>query len=137
MPLDPVKVQETRLWFAQVKDDLRGAQIDLEADPPLIGDALFHSQQAVEKAEKGFLVWHDQPFRKVHDLVELGNACSSIDPSLDPLLRKAAGLTMYSTAFRYPGMRINPTLQQARDALCLAEEVQAEILRRLPAEISA
>ena len=31
---------------------------------PLLGDATFHCQQAVEKALKAFLIWHDRPFRK-------------------------------------------------------------------------
>jgi prevent-host-death family protein len=29
---------------------------------------VFHAQQAAEKAMKGYLSWHDQAFRKTHDL---------------------------------------------------------------------
>jgi HEPN domain-containing protein len=47
---DPVRVADTRAWFAKAANDLRGADVDLAADPPLLGDALFHCQQAVEKA---------------------------------------------------------------------------------------
>jgi HEPN domain-containing protein len=36
--------------------------------PALFGAAVFHCQQAAEKALKGFLAWHDTPFRKTHDL---------------------------------------------------------------------
>jgi hypothetical protein len=44
-----------------------GARIDLAASPPLIGDALFHCQQAAEKGMKGFLTMHDRIFQKTHD----------------------------------------------------------------------
>lgn len=50
----------------RAQEDLRGAEIDLAAAPPLLGDATFHCQQAVEKALKGFLTWHDRVFRKTH-----------------------------------------------------------------------
>ena len=136
MLLDPVRVEETRFWFLKARADLRGVRVDLDADPPLVEDALFHAQQAAEKAEKGFLVWHDKPFRKTHDLVELGSACSSVDASLDPILHEAARLTTYATAFRYPGMSISPTYDQASDALNLAERVVSEILNRLPDEVN-
>lgn len=136
MPLDPVRIEETRFWFLKARADLRGARVDLDVDPPLIEDALFHAQQAAEKAEKGFLIWHDKPFRKTHDLVELGSACSSIDPSLDSILHEAARLTTYATAFRYPGMNINPSYAQASDALRLADEAVSEILKRLPDDVN-
>jgi len=44
MPLDPIRVADTRAWLLKASDDLRGAQIDLDADPPLLGDVFFHSQ---------------------------------------------------------------------------------------------
>ena len=71
---DPVRVAEAQGWVAKARDDVRGAKIDLEAEPPLLTDSLFHCQQAVEKALKGYLAWHDKPFRRTHDLVELGDS---------------------------------------------------------------
>ncbi len=49
------KIFEVRAWLKKADDDLRGAQVDLAAAPPLIEDALFHCQQAAEKAMKAFL----------------------------------------------------------------------------------
>lgn len=57
-----MRAADTRAWLARAQDDLRGAEIDLAASPPLLGDAAFHCQQAVEKTLKAFLVWHDRPF---------------------------------------------------------------------------
>ena len=77
----------------RANDDLRGAEIDLAAAPPLLGDAAFHCQQAAEKALKGLLTWHDREFRKTHDLVELGGQCVAIDASLEPILGDRAAAT--------------------------------------------
>ncbi len=62
------RAAEAREWLAKVTLDLRGAQIDLQAEPPLLEDVLFHCQQAIEKALKALLAWHDTPFRKTHSL---------------------------------------------------------------------
>ena len=63
MPPDPVRVADTRAWLEKAEQDLRSAQADLAFAPPIMGDAVFHCQQAVEKALKAFLTWHDRPFR--------------------------------------------------------------------------
>jgi hypothetical protein len=62
MPLDPARIAETKSWFEKAASDLRAADHDLIATPPLTDDVVFHAQQAAEKAMKGYLSWHDQPF---------------------------------------------------------------------------
>ena len=52
MPPDPVRVADTRAWLEKAEQDLRSAQADLAFAPPVVGDAVFHCQQAVEKALK-------------------------------------------------------------------------------------
>jgi HEPN domain-containing protein len=108
--------------------------VDLTAQPPLTGDAVFHAQQAAEKSMKALLTWHGQVFRKTHDLTELGEACARLDPGIDPLLRRAAVLTDYSWRFRYPGDLDEPPLHEAEDALLVAREVYEAVLARLPEE---
>jgi len=137
MPHDPVKIEETQSWFKKAQDDLRAGSVDMEAEPPLIEDALFHCQQAVEKAMKGFLTWHDQPFRKTHSLTELGVVCSKLDSSLENTLRKTTGLSEYATVYRYPGEAVPPSEKEAAGARELAEEVLSQLLARLPADVSA
>ncbi len=135
MPHDPVRVEDTRAWYVKASSDLRASETDLAAQPPLVEDALFHCQQAVEKAMKGFLTWHDVAFRKTHDLVEIKGQCASLDLTLEPLLDRAAKLTEYAWKFRYPGKTLEPSLEEARDTLALAREVFEAILARLPAEV--
>ena len=84
------RAAEAREWLTKVALDLRGARIDLQAVPPLLEDALFHCQQAIEKTLKAFLVWHDTPFRKTHSLEEIGRICASLDRSLDDIVDEAA-----------------------------------------------
>lgn len=135
MPHDPELVAETRGWFVRADRDLAGGRVDLAAEPPLTGDAVFHAQQAAEKAMKGFLTWHSQPFGKTHNLTELGEMCARLDPSLEPLLRRASVLTDYAWKFRYPGEPDEPPRKEAEDALALAREVYDAILARLPEEV--
>jgi len=106
----------------------------LEAEPPLLGDAIFHCQQAVEKALKAFLTWHDRPFRKTHNLVELGDQCREIDSTLEELLRRSAPLTEFAWKFRYPGEPFAPAVEEARKGLALAGQVFTAVAARLPAE---
>lgn len=135
MPLDPVRIADTRAWFVKMTKDVRGAEIDLAAEPPLLEDVMFHCQPAVEKALKAFLTWHDQRFRKTHDLVEVGGQCVGIDSTLEPLLKRAAPLTESAWKFRYPGEVPEPTQAEAEDALTLTREVIAAIFARLPNEV--
>jgi hypothetical protein len=48
MPHDAARLADTRAWLAKAAEDIRAAEVGLSADPPLLSDALFHWQQAVE-----------------------------------------------------------------------------------------
>ncbi|MBI3891771.1 MAG: HEPN domain-containing protein [Candidatus Wallbacteria bacterium] len=135
MPHDAIRVEDTRAWLTKAAQDLRAARHELTADPPLLWDIVFHAQQAAEKSLKGYLAWHDVPFRKTHDLAEIGLACVTLDGSLEPLLRRTAALTEYAWRYRYPGEPEQPTALEADDALQTACEVYDAIRTRLPAEV--
>lgn len=131
MPPDPARTAEVQAWLAKVSADLRAAEHDLAADPPLLEDSLFHSQQAAEKTLKAFLTSCNTSFRKTHDLNELGLQCAQVEASLEPLCRRVARLTTYAWIFRYPGQPGEPTLDEARSALNLARELLRNIQDRL------
>jgi HEPN domain-containing protein len=135
MPLDAALVAETRSWLVKAERDLRAAQHGLSASPALLEDAAFHCQQAVEKTLKAFLTWHGRPFRKTHNLIELGMEVASLDPTLEPLLRRAAPLTEYAWKFRYRGDPDEPNPGEAFAALVLAREVFAAATKRLPEDV--
>jgi len=131
---DPARLADTRAWLVKAGDDLRAADHDRTADPPLLGDAAFHCQQAVEKALKAFLAWHDEPFRKTHNLEELGQACLALDSSLQPLVDRAVPLTEYAWKFRYPGEPAQPTVEELHESLAAARAVLAAVRSRVPPE---
>ena len=64
MQPDSRRLADTASWLRKASNDLRYAGIDLAAEPAASEDAVFHCQQAVEKALKAFLVWSDGHFPK-------------------------------------------------------------------------
>jgi HEPN domain-containing protein len=86
------RIADTKAWMARAASDLGAGGHALTAVPPFA--AVFHAQEAAEKAFKGFLVWHDVLFGKPHDLATLG--------------RRAARLTEYAWKYRYQASRRIP-----------------------------
>jgi HEPN domain-containing protein len=134
MQPDARRHADTLSWFEKANKDLRCAQIDLAADPPAPEDALYHCQQAAEKALKGFLVWHDQPFPKTHDLGKLGNQAVGLDQTLEPLIDEVVELTKYAWIFRYPGEVDEPSLVEAVAVLHRVRAFVGEMRVRSPKE---
>ncbi len=62
---------------------------------------------------KGFLVWHDQPFLKTHDLGKLGKQAVELDQTLEPLIDEVVEFTKYAWLFRYPGDVEEPSVGEA------------------------
>ena len=132
---DPARVAEVREWLGKVATDFRAAKLELDASPPIIEDAVFHAQQAAEKSLKAFLAWHDLPFRKTHDIEELGLAAARIDAGLEPFVAAAVPLSDFAWAFRYPGSPEPPSLDEARVIVSHARELFDAIASRLPASV--
>ncbi len=129
MPPDGEKQAACLAWFKKAELDLQAAAHDLQAAEPFTGSSVFHSQQAVEKAIKGFLFFSDRPFRKTHSIRELAAEVADVTLEHADLLAEAGELTPYATVFRYPGEEDEPPLSEAVRALALAKRV-VEALRR-------
>lgn len=95
-------------WLAKAAEDLASARILLDAGHP--GTALFHCQQSAEKCLKGFLTWHDQPFRKTHNIEEVGLACIALDLTLTDVFGKLEYLAPSPGGYAIPdrGTHRNP-----------------------------
>jgi HEPN domain-containing protein len=52
-----------RKWLVKARRDLLSAKRLARGSDPYLDAAIYHCQQCVEKAVKGWLVYHDQPFR--------------------------------------------------------------------------
>lgn len=57
-------------WIQKGQDDLRNANVLLK-EGGTIDAVCFHSQQAVEKFLKAFLVFHGLRIKRIHSLVTL------------------------------------------------------------------
>jgi HEPN domain-containing protein len=111
---------EAGRWLSQAQKDLNAARLLAAPEP---SRSVFHSQQAAEKAAKAFLVFRDVPYRKTHDLNELGEQCAALDPSLVALFKQAADLTDYAVLFRYLDAPREPDEGEAMVALDTALRV--------------
>jgi HEPN domain-containing protein len=132
MPPDSAREEDVRAWLEKAVDDLRTAAHVLTADPPITSAVAFHAQQACEKSFKAFLAWYDKPFRKTHNLEEIGEACVALDPSLRDSVDRAVPLSEYAWRFRYPGEPYEPTLDEAESSLAIAREVYRAVLASVP-----
>ena len=104
MPHEDSPAHETRAWLEKAKADLVSARILLKTeDPTQFHQVLFHCQQAAEKSLKAFLVWHRISFRWTHDIGEIGDQCTAIEKSLEPLVGEVKYLNDYAWEYRYPG----------------------------------
>jgi HEPN domain-containing protein len=109
-------------------------EVLLEGPDPLPDTAAFHAQQAADKSLKAFLHWHDVPFRKTHELEELGRACTELDASLEDVVGQVLDLTPFAWRFRYPGEPWQPAVDEVRDALDRARVAHEAVRERLPSE---
>jgi len=75
MPPEPRGSQEdprthlARQWLEKAQHDLLAGERAAQPEP-LPDVAVYHAQQAAEKALKAYLAGRDQPFRMTHDLTE-------------------------------------------------------------------
>jgi len=111
---------EAARWIELAGRDLRVAEMTASEVPSA---SVFHCQQCAGKIEKALLTFHDVPFRKTHDLRELGKQCAGLEPSLGPLVAEAANLTDYAVVFRYLDAPREPDAAEAEVAIGVARRL--------------
>lgn len=130
--MPPEGLHLVRQWLVKAHNDLLLARRAAEVEPPLFDGAVYHCQQAAEKALKAFLAFHEQPLMRTHNLPELLGHCMEIYPDLSTLREAAIVLNPYATQFRYPGDAIAPPQDAVSQALRLAGEVLETINNTIP-----
>ena len=111
--------------------DLRAAAAVAGNDTGLLDIAIFHCQQAVEKAIKGFLVFSGEPFSKTHDLKTLTHQAVKYDAEFTALIEVADSLTPYATRFRYPNSDM-PEEDEFNSAFSDSKRIVTFVLSLLP-----
>jgi HEPN domain-containing protein len=131
--------EATRAWLIKALSDLRTSMI-LAADPePPMDTAIYHCQQAAEKALKAFLFFHGEPLQKTHDVDRLRIAAAKIQPGADAYALDAALLAPLATSFRYPDESdwlapLFPTDGELQEALAAARRIYDFVISVLPPE---
>ncbi len=97
---------------------------------------IYHCQQAAEKALKGYLVFRESPFEKIHDLGKIVERAIMLEPGFKDYEDAAELLTPYASAYRYPDEQgfVDPTREEFNEAITLAQSVYDFVLNLLPKE---
>ncbi|MBI3797473.1 MAG: HEPN domain-containing protein [Deltaproteobacteria bacterium] len=133
--MEEAKKELVQIWLTKAQHDLAAAR-KLSADPdPYLDTAIYHCQQAAEKAVKGFLVFHDQRFDKTHDIEALISLAIPFDARFSEWLGVGQRLTPYAAMFRYPGEKLEPDRPEFEQALKESEDLYNFVLSLLPAEV--
>jgi HEPN domain-containing protein len=117
--MDEAKRVLVHSWLRKASDDLALARLVAHQDRPFWDAALYHCQQAAEKALKGFLVFRGQHAAKTHNLVVL--------------LEKAAEIVRDELSLHGP--REDPDLEQVEETLNDAASIYGQALAHLPSEV--
>ncbi|MBI5215440.1 MAG: HEPN domain-containing protein [Ignavibacteriae bacterium] len=129
------KQELVRNWLTKASHDLEAARTLALSEHPLLDVAIYHCQQAAEKAVKGFLVFHDQPFEKTHDIEELLSVAGEVDQRILQWNEAGEYLTPYVSLFRYPGTTLEPTQREFELALTMADDLFRVICSFLPENV--
>lgn len=127
------KIDLVKLWIKKAENDLITAKnsIKIEPEPPL-DTVCFHAQQCAEKYLKAFLIYHNIEFEKTHDLRELVLLCSKVEKEFMDILEMSKKLVDYAVDVRYPLSIEEPTLEETKEAIEIAEKIKKFVLERLP-----
>lgn len=96
---DPAVVRE---WLAKADEDFLFAEANLREGSEFYAQLCFHFQQAAEKYLKAYIIGHNLPFDRVHDLVHLLKTCSSHAPEFAELKEECILLNTAYIETRYP-----------------------------------
>jgi HEPN domain-containing protein len=128
---EEIRRQLVQKWLDRANEDLKAAGRLLEDETSFVVTVAFHAQQAAEKYLKSFLVEHQVPFPKTHDIGRLLDLIAPVDEELGNRLAEAAMLTDYGVDVRYPGDLPAPSIEEVQHAVELAKTIRTEILQRL------
>lgn len=117
-------------WLDKSVRDLTVAKRELEMPNPYTDIICFHSQQAVEKIMKAYLIYLDIEFQKTHDIEDLVIQAGKKDKEILKFKDKGAELTVFAVESRYPEFS-EPSLPDTKDVVKIAEKFIKYILKNI------
>ncbi|MDQ2787887.1 MAG: HEPN domain-containing protein [Chloroflexota bacterium] len=122
-------------WFAIAQRDLDSARRLAIGPNSYLDTAIYHCQQAAEKAVKGFLVFHNRDFPKTHDIRKVVALVEAVESRFASWLDATELLTPYATAFRYTDELIEPNQDESDHPLKSADDLYTFVFSLLPPAI--
>jgi HEPN domain-containing protein len=116
-------------WFRKADEDEKSVKAILQHGSP--STTCFLSQQIAEKYLKGLVVFHNQSFRKIHDLLVLETILLEFAPEVKSLHADLQLLNHYYIETRYPGNFPDFTDSEAADAYEAARRVKDFVLKQI------
>jgi len=113
--------EDPREWLNRARSSLIRAR--LEAPGVYLEDLAFDAQQAAEKAIKAVLIHRKVRFPAVHDVGRLLTLVEESGGAVPEPIRRAAGLTRFAVAARYPGLGEPLGREEYEEAVALAAAV--------------
>ena len=126
------KLELVEKWFKRAQSDLITAfHMYEDVYPKELNISCYHSQQAVEKALKAYLLFQDVEPPYTHDLRMLCQLCIKCDAAFSEYLDDCDDLTGYATITRYPD-DFEATEQETHQAIDKAFEIYDSVLDLIP-----
>jgi HEPN domain-containing protein len=127
----PKQLEEAREWLRFAAEDLDSARVFRDVRPRRVRQFLFCLQQSAEKSLKAFLIANGTPYPLTHDIDRLSRLCSTLDPSLEPLMRECLPLTPFAGLSRYPSERDEPEPDQIDEWFLATDALVAAVIERI------
>lgn len=110
-------------WFEKAEEDELSIKAILKGEGAP-STAAFLSQQMAEKYLKGFLVFYQKPYMRVHDLIGLQTLLLEENAEVNQLSNQLQKLNRYYIESRYPGDFPEISFTEAEEAYQAAQEVK-------------
>jgi len=117
-------------WVRFGGEDLAAAR-ELASRGSYHHQACLLCQQSAEKYLKALLVFHQKPFLKVHDLLDLETRLLETEPDVKTLHQGLVSLNRYYIETRYPGDYPDFSWQDADEAFKAASNVANFVKQRI------
>lgn len=129
--MNEAKTELITLWLKKAQKDLISAKREMKFETPITETVCFHSQQAAEKFLKAYFVFLDIKILKSHNIATLISSIEQFDNEINELKESCDILTDYSVDIRYPDDIYEPSIEDANEAITLAETLKNYVLKRI------
>src|SRR5437660_11944852 len=132
--MDDAKRDLVQAWLIKARNDIDTARQISSLPDGHLDAAIYHCQQAAEKALKGLLAFHDHELGRTNDLKRLVRLAVDNNSAFAQWHDAAITLTPYATAYRYPEdlTGLEPGRDEFDEALELSADLGTFVLSLLP-----